>query len=54
MLSLRADTEMQGRIEEPADECTEGRFTLEERDTTSEALSGSSRTGLLRCDSHDK
>ena len=28
----RADTEMQARIEELADKCTEGRLTPEERD----------------------
>jgi hypothetical protein len=32
LLCLRADTEMQGRIEELADKCTEGRQTPEERD----------------------
>jgi hypothetical protein len=32
LLHLRADTEMQGRIEELADKCTEGRLTPEERD----------------------
>src|ERR1700694_4924706 len=32
LLRLRADTEMQGRIEELADKCTEGRLTPEERD----------------------
>jgi hypothetical protein len=32
LLRLRANTEMQGRIEELADKCTEGRLTPEERD----------------------
>jgi hypothetical protein len=32
LLRLRADGEMQGRIEELADKCTEGRLTSEERD----------------------
>jgi hypothetical protein len=32
LLRLRADTEMQQRIEELADKCTEGRLTPEERD----------------------
>ena len=32
LLRLRADTEIQERIEELADKCTEGRLTLEERD----------------------
>ena len=32
LLRLRADTEMQGRIAELADKCTEGRLTPEERD----------------------
>jgi hypothetical protein len=32
LLRLRADTEMQGRIEELADKSTEGRLTPEERD----------------------
>ena len=32
LLRLRADSEMQGRIEELADKCTEGRLTSEERD----------------------
>jgi hypothetical protein len=32
LLRLRADREMQGRIEELADKCTEGRLTSEERD----------------------
>jgi hypothetical protein len=32
LLRLRADTEMQERIEELADKCTEGRLTPEERD----------------------
>jgi hypothetical protein len=32
LLRLRGDTEMQGRIEELADKCTEGRLTPEERD----------------------
>jgi hypothetical protein len=32
LLRLRADTEMQGRIEELADKFTEGRLTPEERD----------------------
>jgi hypothetical protein len=32
LLRLRADVEMQGRIEELADKCTEGRLTSEERD----------------------
>jgi hypothetical protein len=32
LLRLRADTEMQGRIEELADKCTEGELTSEERD----------------------
>jgi len=32
LLRLRADAEMQGRIEELADKCTEGRLTPEERD----------------------
>jgi hypothetical protein len=32
LLRLRADTEMQGRIEELADKCTEGELTPEERD----------------------
>ena len=32
LLRLRAETEMQGRIEELADKCTEGRLTPEERD----------------------
>jgi CBS domain containing-hemolysin-like protein len=32
LLRLRADTEMQGRIEELADKCTEGRLTPEERE----------------------
>ena len=32
LLRLRADMEMQGRIEELADKCTEGRLTPEERD----------------------
>jgi hypothetical protein len=32
LLRLRAETEMQGRIEELADKCTEGRLTSEERD----------------------
>ena len=33
LLRLRADTEMQGRIEELADKCTEGELTPEERDS---------------------
>jgi hypothetical protein len=32
LLRLRADTEMQGRIEELADKCSEGRLSSEERD----------------------
>ena len=32
LLRLRAETEMQGRIEELADKCTEGTLTPEERD----------------------
>ena len=32
LLRLRADSEMQGRIEELADKCSEGRLSLEERD----------------------
>jgi hypothetical protein len=32
LLRLPADTEMQGRIEEPADKCTEGELTPEEGD----------------------
>jgi hypothetical protein len=32
LLRLRADVEMQGRIEELADKSTEGRLTSEERD----------------------
>jgi hypothetical protein len=32
LLRLRADKEMQGRIEELADKCTEGTLTPEERD----------------------
>ena len=32
MVPLRADTEMQARIEELADKCTEGRLTPGERD----------------------
>jgi hypothetical protein len=32
LLRLLADREMQGRIEELADKCTEGRLTSEERD----------------------
>src|ERR1700674_4394449 len=32
LLRLRADTEMQGRIEELADKCTEGKLNPEERD----------------------
>ena len=32
LLRLRADREMQGRIEELADKCNEGRLTSEERD----------------------
>ena len=32
LLRLRADREMQGRIEELADKCSEGRLTSEERD----------------------
>jgi hypothetical protein len=32
LLRLRADREMQGRIEELADKCTEGTLTSEERD----------------------
>jgi hypothetical protein len=32
MVPLRADAEMQARIEELADKCTEGRLTAEERD----------------------
>ncbi len=32
LLRLRADTEMQERIEELADKCTEGELTPEERD----------------------
>ena len=32
LLRLRADSEMQGRIEELADKCSEGRLTSEERD----------------------
>ena len=32
LLRVRADREMQGRIEELADKCTEGRLTSEERD----------------------
>jgi hypothetical protein len=32
LLRLRADTEMQGRIEELADKCTEGKLSPEERD----------------------
>ena len=32
LLRLRADMEMQGRIEELADKCTEGRLTPDERD----------------------
>jgi hypothetical protein len=32
LLRLRADAEMQGRIEELADKCTEGELTPEERD----------------------
>jgi hypothetical protein len=32
LLRLRADMEMQGRIEELPDKCTEGRLTPEERD----------------------
>ena len=32
LLLLRADAEMQGRIEELADKCTEGKLTPEERD----------------------
>jgi hypothetical protein len=32
LLRLRADREMQGRIEELADKCTDGRLTSEERD----------------------
>jgi hypothetical protein len=32
LLRLRADTEMQGRIEKLADNCSEGRLTPEERD----------------------
>ena len=32
LIQLRADREMQGRIEELADKCTEGRLTSEERD----------------------
>ena len=32
LLRLRADSELQGRIEELADKCSEGRLSLEERD----------------------
>lgn len=32
LLRLRADSEMQGRIEELADKCSGGRLSLEERD----------------------
>ena len=32
LLRLRSDMEMQGRIEDLADKCTEGRLTPEERD----------------------
>ena len=32
MVPLRTDTEMQARIEELADKCTEGRLNHEERD----------------------
>ena len=32
LLRLRADSEMQGRIEELADKCSEGRLSSEERD----------------------
>ena len=32
LLRLRADREMQGRIEELADKCSEGRLSSEERD----------------------
>ena len=32
LLRLRPETEMQGRIEDLADKCTEGRLTPEERD----------------------
>jgi hypothetical protein len=42
LLRLRADTEMQGRIEESADKCTEGKLTPEERDEY-EAIRESSR-----------
>ena len=32
LLRLRSDMEMQGRIEDLADKCTEGRLTPDERD----------------------
>jgi hypothetical protein len=32
LLRLRADSEMQGRIEELADKCSEGRLSSDERD----------------------
>jgi hypothetical protein len=32
LLRLRADSQMQGRIEELADKCSEGRLSSEERD----------------------
>ena len=32
LLRLRADSEMQGRIEELADKCSEGRLSSEERE----------------------
>jgi hypothetical protein len=32
LLRLRAETEMQGRIEELADKCTEGKLTEDERE----------------------
>jgi transposase-like protein len=46
LLRLRADTEMQGRIDELADKCAEGRLTLEERDEY-EAMIRAIRDGHL-------
>ena len=48
LLRLRAETEMQGRIEELADKCTEGRLTPEERDEYDALIRVGSFVAILR------
>ena len=48
LIQLRADREMQGRIEELADKCTEGRLTSEERDEYEALIRGGNFVAILQ------